>query len=333
MSSLLGNLDKAPAKVEASKSRKRKPVPDCSSDDDISFPASSKFKSYRKKTAYADLSSDGPIEDNLPTSDGGFSPKKRVKVDDGSVTPAVEQLADLDVHGSSDVDSSVFDDIDFNELMDIDIDELDDKPVVKEEQKPVKLKSTTTNGISTATGEEDVKPTWLSVYDSLNVESQESQEPITASSSSKSTDIAALEGDGSFRFFWLDYLELEGKVYFIGKLKDKESGTWVSCCVTVEGLQRSLFCLPRERRVEQDEDGEFYDTDIVPAPEDVHADFELIRKQLGIKSWRAKFVKRKYVFGEKDVPRSETQWLKVVYGFDGELFPFPNICLCTYAIF
>lgn len=322
MSSLLGELDQAPTKVEVPKSRKRKPVPEYISDDDISSPASSKFKSYRKKTSYMDLSSDGPVADSLPPSDDDFSPKKRMKIDDGAVSPAIEQLADLDVHSSSDFDSSLFDDIDFDEPMTVDDDDFN-KPVAKEEPKPVILKPTTTNGKSTAKPtktEEDTKPAWLSVYDSLNVESQDSLGPITTSHSSNSADIAALEEDGSFRFFWIDYLELEGKIYFIGKLKDKKTGAWVSCCVTVENLQRNLFCLPREKRVEQDEDGDFCDTDIVPSLQDVYSDFELIRKELGVKSWRAKFVKRKYAFGEKDVPRDQTQWLKVVYGFDGGLF-------------
>jgi DNA polymerase alpha subunit A len=330
MSSLLGELGKAPAKVP--KSRKRKPV-DYISDDDVSSPSSSKFKSYRKKSSYVELSSDGPVEDSLPPSDDEFSPKKRMKLDDGSVTPATEQLAGLDVHSSSDFDSSLYDDIDFNEPMDID--EIDAKPVVTEEPKPEPLKPPATNGkaseVKPTKPEEDVKPSWLSVYDSLNVESQDSLGPIAASSLASTADIAALEEDGSFRFFWLDYLELEGKIYFIGKLKDKKTGAWVSCCVTVEGLERNLFCLPREKRVEQDEDGDFYDTDIVPSLEDVYADFELIRKQLGIKSWRAKFVKRKYAFGEKDVPRNETQWLKVVYGFNGNVYPTFNLHVCSWS--
>ncbi|KAF5362489.1 hypothetical protein D9756_002711 [Leucocoprinus leucothites] len=329
MSSLLGELDKAPTKVNVPKSRKRKPVSDYVSDDDVSSPG--KFKTYRKKSSYIDLSSDGPAEDSLPPSDDEHSPKKRIKVDDSGVVPAIEQMADLDVHSSSDFDSSFYNDIDLNEPMDVD--DIDTKPVVKEEPKPVSLRLTTTNGKSAAAKptkiEEDTKPTWLSVYDSLNVESQDTLGPIISSSSSNTADISALEEDGSFRFFWLDYLELEGKIYFIGKLKDKKSGAWASCCVTVENLQRNLFCLPREKRVEQDEDGEFYDTDIVPSLEDVYGDFELIRKQLGIKSWRGKFVKRKYAFGEKEVPRTETQWLKIVYGFNEPQVPAqaesPNI--------
>ena len=58
---------------------------------------------------------------------------------------------------------------------------------------------------------------------------------------------------------------------------------WVSFSVTVEGIERILFVLPRERRVEQDDDGNIHETEVVPKPEDVHGDFDMIRK---IKSCR-----------------------------------------------
>jgi len=160
---------------------------------------------------------------------------------------------------------------------------------------------------------------WLSVYDSLSIAKDDTLGPLNnASSSVNNSNISALELDGSLRFFWLDYLEHEGKLYFIGKLKDKTSGAWVSCCITVEGLQRNLFVLPREKRVEQDEEGTSYETDEVPGLKDVYDDFDQVRRKAGIRTWKAKFVKRKYAFGEADVPK-EASWLKVVYGFEGLL--------------
>jgi DNA polymerase alpha subunit A len=84
-------------------------------------------------------------------------------------------------------------------------------------------------------------PSWISVYDPLSIVKDEALGLNTPSSSSSSSGInstiSALEPDGSLRFFWFDYLKHEGKLYFIGKFKDKDSGAWVSCCVTVEGLQ------------------------------------------------------------------------------------------------
>ena len=96
--------------------------------------------------------------------------------------------------------------------------------------------------------------------------------------------------------------------------------------------------LPREKRVEQDEEGMLRETDKVPrmkrttifsaisaaygrlGMKDVFDDFDQVRKKAGIKGWKAKFVKRKYAFGEADVPK-EASWLKVVYGFDGVSLP------------
>jgi DNA polymerase alpha subunit A len=286
MSSLLGTLDNTatnplPKKV----SRKRKSTPVEEEDSDL----------------------------EPPTTDDAFSsPIKRPRVDDDSA------LSSTDFDASSDFDMSM-EDIDMDAFMDLD-DDMDLKTSLKKEEgdpviirkPPAKLSN------STKKEESDTKPSWLSVYDSLVVETEDTLGPLTTSAPSmNSNNVDALEADGSMRFFWLDYLELDGKLYFIGKLKDKTSGLWVSCSVTVEGIERNLFVLPRERRVEQDDDGNIYETDVVPKPEDVHDDFDMIRKQMKIKSCRAKFVKRNYAFGEKDVPRGASQWLKVVYGFHG----------------
>ena len=98
--------------------------------------------------------------------------------------------------------------------------------------------------------EEEGEPAWLSVHASLAVASGDTFGPLEANASKvKSENINALEEDGSLRFFWIDYLEQDGRVYFIGKLKDKATGTWISCCVTVDNLQRNLFLLPRERQL------------------------------------------------------------------------------------
>ncbi|EEB96533.1 hypothetical protein MPER_04320, partial [Moniliophthora perniciosa FA553] len=151
--------------------------------------------------------------------------------------------------------------------------------------------------------------------------------PSTAGAGASNID--ALEEDGSLRFYWLDYLEHEGHLYFIGKLKDKTTGAWVSCCVTVEGLERNLFVLPRQKRAEEGEDGRLYDTDEVPSQADVYRDFDAIRRKAGIGKFKGKFIQRKYAFGEPDVPREETTWMKVAYPFTEPQLPntaqSPNI--------
>jgi DNA polymerase alpha subunit A len=248
------------------------------------------------------------------------SPKKRVKVtNSGDMTPATERLAQLDVY--SDYESAAdmsFDDLDMDAFMDIDEDEIFGKPQAKAE--PAKHTTST----PPVKKEFDATPSWLSVYDSLSVTQSDTLGSLTSSNATPSNpgQISVLEADGSLHFYWLDYLELDGILYFVGKLKDKVSNAWISCCVTVEGVQRNLFVLPRGYRVEEDENEKTHTTDVIPTQQDVYGDFELIRKKIGVKSWKGKFVNRKYVFGETDVPRGESQWLKVVYGFNGMFTPF-----------
>ena len=312
MSSILGNMDNiVPGPLPQRVSRKRKPSPTYDSETELGHTP------YRQKS-YGEFSSDGLVDDSsaIPREDFS-SPNKRVRMDDANVIPATEDFANLDVYSSDDFSS--YDDIDMDAFNDLD-DDIEMKPIMKKEEVEHAIPKKLIPKATAATKKEelDAKPAWLSVYDSLTVETEDTLGPIGFSGTSKaSSNVSALESDGSLRFFWLDYLELEGKLYFTGKLKDKTSGEWVSCCVTVEGIERNLFVLPREKRVELDEEGNMHETDVVPSEEDIDDDFDIIRKQMKIKSYRGKFVKRKYVFGDKDAPRGESTWMKVVYGFNG----------------
>ena len=307
MASILGNMDNTAVVVPVPKpSRKRK-----SSPVHVVEPDSSPVRWNERRKPF-DLSSDGPLDD-IPSSDDHISPNKRARIDDADLVPATEGLANLGVDSSSE-DFDKYDDLSMDDFMDIDDDDL--HPAVKKEEIiPKRLMPKVTN---TAPKAEEAKPSWLSVYESLAVETEETLGPLSSSSNAaNSSGSSVLEDDGSLRFFWLDYLELEGKLYFTGKVKDKATGIWTSCCVTVENIERNLFVLPRNKRVELVDEA-LVETDIVPSTEDVHDEFDTIRKQMGVKSWRGKFVKRKYVFGEEDIPRGESQWMKVVYSFAGQ---------------
>lgn len=52
----------------------------------------------------------------------------------------------------------------------------------------------------------------------------------------------------TLRMYWLDYLETNGVVHLIGKALDKMTGKYISCCVSIHGIERNLFVLPRSRR-------------------------------------------------------------------------------------
>lgn len=311
MANLLGGLDAIPAPATR-RPKKRKPSP-LSDHEDVNCD-----------------SSDGPIDDaafNLPLSDFEddfstmMSPKKKPRTTTGAeITPAIERMCKLDVHSGSEdnVDNSMdFEDMDMDAFMDVDDEDLDIKPA--KGNKSILDGLETKPKVNVASAPTKVEPaTWLSVYDSLAVTSDETLGSGSSSTSKSSVD--ALEPDGTLCFFWLDYLEHNGKLFLTGKVKDKTSSTWVSACLAIEGLQRNLFLLPRPLRVEQEEteEGEYVmqETDIVPSKSDVYEDFERVRKKLGIKGWKGRWVRRNHAFDEKDVPK-EGEWMKVLYSFEG----------------
>ncbi|KIJ65181.1 hypothetical protein HYDPIDRAFT_27902 [Hydnomerulius pinastri MD-312] len=347
MANLLGGIDTPPVPAPK-KSKKRKPSP-MSDYDDVKPDRSSSPVPYRNSSSaynYDAYSSDGPIDDgaasNPPSSDfedyaAMMSPKKKARIANGStmVTPAIERMGKLEVQsGSEDAfDTSMdFSDIDMNEFMDVEDIDVKPKAPIKKEPAPVSLGlKPAANGSGSSKKEDLAAPSWLSIYDSLAVGSDETLGTGFASSASK-TSINALEDDGTLKMFWLDYLEHGGKLYLIGKVKDKASNTWASACLAIQGIQRNLFVLPRPLRVvqEENEEGEveMVETDVVPEKGDVYDDFDRIRRKLGIKGWKARWVKRKYAFDVADVPK-EAEWMKVLYSYDEPQVPMdacsPNI--------
>lgn len=333
MANLLGDMDGMTPKVTAPRPKKRKQETDVFGASSSSPHIGSAYRNgngYRSSYNDADMSSDGPVDMDMPggpsSEDEIMSPKKKLKTESADLIPAIASLSKMEVHSSD--DSYSYDDINMDDFMAVSDDDLGEDPtpkIKKEEPKPANLKSPLKplNGVKSTDDKKkfDATPAWLSVYDSLSVSKDEGL-GTSGPAHVNPTNLSVLEEDGSLRFFWLDYLEHDGKLYFVGKTQDKNSKAWVSCCVTVENLERNLYVLPRERQWEEDEDGDTYETDVVPTPGDVYSDFDRIRKKFGIKSFRGKFVKRKYAFGESDVPRRETQWLKVVYGFNGKVHLF-----------
>ncbi|KAI6139767.1 hypothetical protein BKA82DRAFT_617919 [Pisolithus tinctorius] len=69
-----------------------------------------------------------------------------------------------------------------------------------------------------------------------------------------------------------------------------------------------------------------------PERQDVYDDFGRIRGKLGIKAWKARWVKRKYAFDMKDVPR-EAEWMKVLYSYEESQMPMDASSLNIFRIF
>jgi DNA polymerase alpha subunit A len=269
-------------------------------------------------------SSDGPDEfieqstfikkrEALSSDDEALTaPSKRFKTEDGTginISHTTAKVDRLKVEDPYDAFEDEYGPID----LDVDI-----EPIIKKEESPIplsKLHATKENNshnshLAQKKEEKPELPSWLSVHASLPTVSHDT---IGGESNNLiSTRVQALEDDGTLRMFWLDYLELDGKVYLVGKILDKAINAYVSACVTVENIERNLFVLPRERVVE---DG--HETDVQPTQLDVQRDFEDARRQFKIGRCGIKWVKRSYAFGEAGVPTGLTSWMKVVYPFSG----------------
>lgn len=161
----------------------------------------------------------------------------KVDAEDGVV---VREVSKLKVEDPDDFQMDEFSAADFAAMDDVEI-ELDMKPSVEktEPATPAKLKNET--------------PDWLSLHSTLLAAPAEPEEALASTSGSPSTGttVNALEPDGSLHMYWIDFAEFFGKVYLIGKVLDKgpdgKGKKYVSCCLTIEGIERNLFVVPRDR--------------------------------------------------------------------------------------
>ncbi|KAF8323497.1 DNA polymerase alpha catalytic subunit [Cantharellus anzutake] len=348
MSNIFSAMDAVKPKAKTTKSapsrrnkRKSSPVHYTSSDHDLNSHIVSGSNAWRGGMDKSDASSDAEA---LPISSPtrAHNPK-RVKFN-GEVDPKViKDVSRLKVEGADDAelsfDAADFDDCDFQDFMEVD----EVKSVVKDPPVAEKLTYARSSAIAAPSREDGTgAPAWLDMYSKLATKTQDEDTDLVAASTTASlipgafADENILEKDGSLHFFWLDYLEEGGKLFLIGKVLDRSSLShskgrgmikYISCLLKLEGIERNLFILPRDKRIE---DG--FVTDMTPEKEDVEADFDTMRRQVKIKSYASKWVKRKYTFGfngaAADIPDGEFEWLKVSYSFKDPQFPSgdsPNI--------
>ncbi|XP_020388539.2 DNA polymerase alpha catalytic subunit [Rhincodon typus] len=135
--------------------------------------------------------------------------------------------------------------------------------------------------------------------------------------------VTGLEGEQVFRFYWVDAYEDQyhqpGVVYLFGKVWIESAKTHVSCCVAVKNIQRTIYLLPRETRIDL-KTGKDTETPVVIL--DVYQEFnELISEKYKIMKFKSKKVDRKYSFEIPDVPEN-CEYLEISYAAD--LPPLPS---------
>lgn len=88
---------------------------------------------------------------------------------------------------------------------------------------------------------------WSTVQESLDPKVKELDEVKAPVGSVKAENV--LEPDGTLKLFWLDQMEMDGVVHMVGKVLDRNTGRYVSACLSVNGIERNLFVKPRPKRV------------------------------------------------------------------------------------
>ncbi|XP_053715701.1 DNA polymerase alpha catalytic subunit isoform X2 [Synchiropus splendidus] len=223
-------------------------------------------------------------------------------------TPAVEEL---EKH-----EDDVFDGMDFDEPMEVEETssvkeaELDPAPVVP--------------AVKVEPKEEPLDPVLLRASSAWGQEEEglvcEAPAEIQVDSS-KLPLVEGADGEQVFRFYWLDAFEDQfnqpGVVYLFGKVWIESAKSHVSCCVSVKNIERTMYILPREFKVNP-KTGAVSNTPV--GMMDVYQEFNQLSEKFKIMKFKSKKVEKNYSFEIPDVP-SQCEYLEVRYSADFPALP------------
>ncbi|XP_039745237.1 DNA polymerase alpha catalytic subunit [Pararge aegeria] len=125
------------------------------------------------------------------------------------------------------------------------------------------------------------------------------------------------EGEKVLKFYWLDAWEdryvKPGVVYLFGKVyvnpSNKKAGC-ASCCLVVKNVNRQLFLLPREYKLDPIT---LEPTDQEVTMMDVYQEFNTaVASELGLKEFKSRKVTKNYCFSLPDIP-AQCDYLEVKY--------------------
>ncbi|KAJ1975656.1 DNA-directed DNA polymerase alpha catalytic subunit pol1 [Dimargaris verticillata] len=188
------------------------------------------------------------------------------------------------------------------------------QPLGQSAPTPLARKTSTNKPSSSAAVDREFRPPQFELNLEASAETTAgSQGPFSAislASQSSGPGPQVLEADGSLLMFWVDAFEKDGVVYLFGKVRPQGAEEYVSCCLSVKGIDRNLFVLPREKLL--GDDGQPTDQDVTML--DVYNELKACFQRQGIKLWRSKEVTRKYAFELSGIP-TESAYLKVLYPF------------------
>ncbi|XP_068566425.1 DNA polymerase alpha catalytic subunit [Cebidichthys violaceus] len=133
--------------------------------------------------------------------------------------------------------------------------------------------------------------------------------------------VEGADGEQVFRFYWLDAFEdpysQPGVVYLFGKVWIESAESHVSCCVTVRNIERTMYFLPREYKVNT-KTGEV--TDAPVGIMDVYQEFNELSEKFKIMKFKSKKVEKSYAFEIPDVS-TQSEYLEVRYSAEFPALP------------
>uniref|UniRef100_A0A8C3S3H0 DNA polymerase n=1 Tax=Chelydra serpentina TaxID=8475 RepID=A0A8C3S3H0_CHESE len=130
------------------------------------------------------------------------------------------------------------------------------------------------------------------------------------------------DDDQVFRFYWLDAYEDQysqpGVVFLFGKVWIESAETYVSCCVTVKNIERTIYLLPREMQMDLTSGKE---TENPVTMMNIYQEFnDQIAVKYKIMKFRSKKVEKNYAFEIPDVP-AKSDYLEVRYSAEYPRLP------------
>ncbi|PKU39294.1 dna polymerase alpha catalytic subunit [Limosa lapponica baueri] len=128
--------------------------------------------------------------------------------------------------------------------------------------------------------------------------------------------------DQVLRFYWLDAYEDQysqpGVVFLFGKVWIESANTYVSCCVTVKNIERTVYLLPRETEIDLST-GKERETPVTIMS--VFKEFnDCISPKYKIMKFKSKKVEKYYAFEIPDVP-AKSEYLEVKYSAECPRLP------------
>ncbi|XP_014838997.1 PREDICTED: DNA polymerase alpha catalytic subunit isoform X1 [Poecilia mexicana] len=221
-------------------------------------------------------------------------------------------------------DSLAFEGVDFDEPMEVEHEE--EKAVAKDEAKLEPKGGLTATEVKVEHKAERQDPVLLPnrVGSSWGQEAAGgvSEAPAEVQvDSSKLPLVEGTDGEQVFRFYWLDAFEdpynQPGVVYLFGKVWIESAQSYVSCCVTVKNIDRTMYLLPREFKTNP-KTGEVSDQPV--GMMDVYQEFNELSEKFKIMKFKSKKVEKSYAFEIPDVP-SQCDYLEVRYSADFPALP------------